>query len=144
MMVRLIHLSRFFIAATVLAAAMLLAPSGAQAHAGHDHGPVQVDRSAPAPQASSAVQTQREVGSEVSNAQSTLWLAASSAPGGKGTTNCTGGCCQSVGHGCCAAALPALLTVGPPQTAVERLFAILSWGPGVTPGALPEPPRHLV
>jgi hypothetical protein len=144
MMVRLTHLSRFFIAATVLAAAMLLAPSGAQAHAGHHHGPVQVERSVSTPQIPSSVQTGYELRSEVSGAQSAVWIAAASFLKGKGTTSCAGGCCHSAGHGCCAAALPALITVGAPPTAVERLFAGSLWGPGITPGVLPEPPRYVV
>ncbi len=144
MMARLTHLSRFLFAAAVLAVAMLLAPSGAQAHAGHDHGPVQVEHPSSTPHTSSSVQSGDELRSEVSGAQSTVWIAALGLTRGKGTTNCTGGCCHPAGQGCCAAALPASITVALPPTAAERLFGRFLWGPGITPGVLPEPPKHLV
>jgi hypothetical protein len=142
-MVRLMALSRFLFAATALAAA-LLAPSAAQAHAGHSHGPVKVERSVPPPQASSSVRVQGPQKTDVHDAQRTTWIAASSLPQGEGMVSCAGGCCHSAGHGCCAATLPALNTVALPPTDPERLLARFLWGPGVTPGVLPEPPRYLV
>jgi hypothetical protein len=143
MMVCLIHLSRFFFAATALVAALLLVSSGAQAHAGHSHGPVKVERFVPTPPISGSVQTRDGLRSEESGAHSTVWIAAASPANGKATTSCMGGCCHSAGQGCCAAVLPAFNVALPPCT-LERLFAHFLWGPGITPGVLPEPPNNLV
>jgi hypothetical protein len=139
------HLSRLAVAATLVVAAMLLAPSGALAHAGHDHGPVKIERAVPAAHAPGTVHIQQEFTREIIAVQGSLFVTASSEPtGGKGTTSCATGCCHSAGHGCCAAALPTLLTVGPAPTRTAPIFALFLLGPGLSPGALPEPPRYLV
>lgn len=152
-MLRLMHLWRFLFAAAVSAAAVLLAPSGAQAHAGHRHGPFQVERSVTLPHTSSSIRTGVQLKGEAhgvrstlgaSGARSTLSIAAASLPHGDPGAGCEGGCCHSAGQGCCAAALPALVTVPLPCAAPGRPLAQFSWGPGTTPGVLPEPPRHLV
>src|SRR5262245_58408414 len=113
-MVGLTYLSRFFFAAAILAAGMLLAPSGAQAHPGHHHGPVQVGRSVSTPHPSDSVRTGDKLRSEVRGAQSAAWIAPSNLTQGKGTASCAGGCCHSAGQGCCAAALPPLMTIALP------------------------------
>jgi hypothetical protein len=144
-MTRLMHLSRLIFAVAVVAAAMLLAPSGAQAHAGHQHGPVKVERSVSTSPISGIVQSGSGLRSEVRGTQSAVWIAASSEPEGKGTTtSCTGGCCHSVGQGCCAAALPGLAAFALTRTGPERFLTLFLWGPGFSPGVLPEPPRYLV
>src|SRR5262245_17118340 len=111
------HLTRFCFAATLLVAAMLLAPSGAYAHTGHDHGPAKVQSSILTPHhiGMIVIQQQLKGGPDSVTEQSKLLLsAASTSPAGKAKTTCTGGCCHSAGHGCCAAALLTSLTLGQP------------------------------
>jgi hypothetical protein len=148
-MARLRYLSRFLVAATLLVAAMLLASAGAQAHAGHGHHHARVEHSAPTAQASTHVRAAEALRSHLDAAQcgkpgSVAWIVDAGPASGEGALACAGGCCHSAGHGCCAAALPGLATVMPPLAGATHLWTRLPWGPGVTPGVLPEPPNHPV
>jgi hypothetical protein len=143
-MAYLTHPSRLFIAASFLAAAMLLAPSGAQAHAGHHHGPVNVEHPVSKPNVQGEVRTGDELKSAALDTEDTIWTARSDFPKREAATICVGGCCHPAGQGCCAAALPALIAVVPPPAASESYLMSLLWGPGTTPSVPPEPPRHLV
>jgi hypothetical protein len=143
-MAYLTHLSRLFIAAGFLAAAMLFATSGAQAHAGHRHGPVNVEHPVSKPNVQGEVRTGDKLMRARLDAGDSVWTAKSDVPNREGATICGGGCCHPAGQGCCAAALPVLIAVVPPPAASERFLTSLLWGPGTTPGVPPEPPRHLV
>jgi hypothetical protein len=144
-MVCLTHLSRLLLVVAVSATAMLLAPSGAQAHAGHQHGPVKVERAVSTSPTSSFVQSGHELRIEASGTESAVWIAASSEPEGKATTtSCSSGCCHSAGQGCCAAALPGFDEVAFMRAGPERFLTHFRWGPGISPGVLSEPPRYLV
>jgi hypothetical protein len=138
------HLSGFCLAAILLVAAMLFAPSGAYAHAGHDHGLVKVQNTAARPHVTGTVTIRQELKGDAVTVQRRLLLSALISSAGKATAPCTGGCCHSAGHGCCAVALPKNLTLDQPTDRPPRVFARFLWGPGVTPGALPEPPKSLV
>jgi hypothetical protein len=122
----------------------LVAPTGARAHAGHDHVPVQVEQSVSTPHTLNRVKSGNRLTDAVNGVSGTVWIAASGAPQGKAATSCERGCCHSAGQGCCAVALPAVITIAPPTVELERLFARFLWGPGITPGVLPEPPKYPV
>lgn len=139
------HLFRFCLAATLLVVAMLLAPTDAYAHAGHDHGPVKVQSPAPASPGPDANRTQQKHKGDLTTEQSKRRSSAVSAfAAGKSTNICTVGCCHTPGHSCCAAALLANLTLDPRIGRTTRLLTRIPWGPGVMPGALPEPPKYPV
>lgn len=138
-------LSRVLMAATLLVVALIFAPSGAQAHAGHSHA-VQSDAQTTAPiepaaytRAFKVLQDEAAIGQ--AGDQSTLLLPANSSDTPQ---TCPGGCCHSAGTGCCAVWLPASLEIFVPTFGRLTLVLAAIGGPGITPGALPEPPRSLV
>jgi hypothetical protein len=138
------HLPRFAFAAILVFAAMLFAPTGAQAHAGHDHGPVTVQSAVPV-SSTNVTDSRSQITRDAVSVRSDQFVWKASIPvSSKSPATCTGGCCHSAGHGCCAAALPSVLTVNLSPSSSTRLYARIPWGPGITPGALPEPPRSLV
>ena len=143
-------LSRLMIAATFLVAALVFAPAGAYAHGGHNHAvqPVeQVARAVAMPPSDSqlikivplAVEEGPSVTGSGDPAGSLLPTSAPETP-----QTCPGGCCHSSGTGCCAAFLTAPLEIGPPSLGRSRLDIAVLGGAGITPDALPEPPKSLV
>jgi hypothetical protein len=140
-----------FLATSFLLALVMLAPTQALAHAGHDHGIVDIS-SKPTPvksivptaepsneQSSPRMRTVVTVDGERSSASEVTSVFA---PGK--SKNCPGGCCQSAGAHCCPITL---LSASLSFTAPEKplLFPpIVSRGVGITPGALSKPPKSLV
>jgi hypothetical protein len=130
---------------------VMLAPTQALAHAGHDHGIVDMsskatpaksiapvaepsnEQSSPRMRTVVTVDSERSPGSEVTSGF---------APGK--SKNCLGGCCQSAGAHCCPITLlSASLSFTAPKK--SPLFPrIVSRGAGITPGALSKPPKSLV
>ena len=139
-------LSRLLMAVTLLVAALMLAPSEAQAHAGHSHA---IQPAAPTAVAAAGMQdieaapiTAR---GEVTISQ-TSGRSASLLPSSSPDTpqSCPGGCCHSAGSGCCAVWLPASIEISVPAPGrLPRIVSVIG-ASGITPGALPEPPNALV
>lgn len=142
-------LSRLLMAATLLVAALIFAPSGAQAHAGHSHA-VQSDAQITAPMTEPAPRTQAfkgrpslqdEVAIGQASGEPALLLPASSSDTPQ---TCPGGCCHSPGTGCCAIALPASVEIFVPILNRLTLIHGSIAGAGIIPGVLSEPPKSLV
>ena len=139
-------LSRLLMAVTLVVAALMLAPSGAQAHAGHSHA---IQPAAPTAVAVAGMQ-QLEAApitarGEVTFSQ-TSGRSASLLPSSSPDTpqSCPGGCCHSGGTGCCAVWLPPSVEIVAPMLGrLQRIVSVIR-GSGITPGALPEPPNALV
>ncbi len=142
-------LSRLVMAATCLVAALIFAPSGAQAHAGHGHA-VQPDAQVTAPITEPPAHTQALNVLPILQEDATIGEAADESallvPAKSSGTpqTCPGGCCHSAGTGCCAVAFPASFEMFVPAIGRLMLVRAVIGGPGITPGALPEPPRFLV
>jgi len=142
-------LSHLMVAATLLVAALTFAPSGAQAHAGHSHA-ARLDAQITAPITESAVHTQAFKVLPILQDEATVGQAGDQsafllpANGSDTPRTCPGGCCHSAGTGCCAVWLPASLEIFFPTFGRLTLIHAAIGGPGITPGALPEPPRSLV
>jgi len=138
-------LSHLLMAVTLVVAALMLAPSGALAHAGHSHAqpaaPI-VQRAADAVIIKVASITMQD-GVTVSR---TSGRPASLLPSSSPDTpqSCPGGCCHSGGTGCCAVWLPPSVEIVAPMLGrLQRIVSVIR-GSGITPGALPEPPNALV
>jgi hypothetical protein len=138
-------LPRILIAIAFGVAAMLLAATGAEAHAGHDHG-----------EQPGAGTHHRSIGpaEHAAPAHGTLvvQIAKSHAVAMEGSRiegaprsyePCIGGCCRGGAAGCCGAWLPPALTLSLPAHARFEFVLSAFGGTGITPGALPEPPRPL-
>ena len=135
------------IAATFGVAALVFAPSGAFAHGGHSHSSTpeqvvnpEVARSV-APVTTTALADVEErrrltIGSD------TRSVLASHLP--ESPQTCPGGCCHSYGAGCCAAFISEPVAIGVPMLGRSRLDLVVFGGAGITPDALPEPPKSLV
>jgi hypothetical protein len=142
-------LRRLMTVATLVVAALIFAPSGAWAHGGHSHAvptaaitPIEVIRSvesANGEQAVLATEAQPEV---TLRSDSNGYLVPPSKP--EAPQSCPGGCCHSFGTGCCAADLSEPVEIGVPGLGRSRLDSVILGGTGITPGALPEPPKSLV
>jgi hypothetical protein len=132
-------------AAALIAAAMLFAPTIAQAHVGHSHTAV------PAPHAEhvavSAQYLDKAPDVTKPSAASTLRhqeeasAGMSEQPSKEDTGTCTGSCC---GLGCCGA----VLTVAPHEVPnfvyLSTVFlSDFDYSAGTDPDALRRPPRHL-
>jgi len=141
-------LSRLVVAATLLVAALTLAPSGAQAHAGHSHA-VRPDAQITAPITEPSAHIQAFKVSPILQDAAAISRASDHSavllPANSSDTPqiCPGGCCHS-GTSCCAVSLPASLEIFVPTIVRLTLNVASIGGPGITPGALPEPPRSLV
>ena len=139
-------LSRLLMAVTLLVATLSLAPTGAQAHAGHGHA---VPSVAPSMQRPADVQVVKVALIAMHDAVSvtrTSSVSASLLPPSHAKTpqSCPGGCCHSAGAGCCALWLPPSVEVIVPALGRLAPVAEAIAGSGITPGALPEPPKSLV
>lgn len=133
-------LSRFLVAMTLFATALLFASSGASAHAGRSHAVVQP----PAAYHFAAEHSDR--GQDAGEAQAQIRdEAAPSAdmPWSKSIPSCAGGCCHAPGKGCCAAWVCPTPAIAAPIHRHPTIIAAVSRGVGVTPGVLPEPPNFL-
>ena len=138
------------LATSFLLALMMLAPSQALAHAGHDHGIV--DSSSETTPVKSIVPTTEPSRNSLPGTHAIVTVDAERLPASEVTSgfapskskNCPGGCCQSAGAYCCPVTLlPASLSFTAPE---KQLLVppIVSRGAGITPGALSKPPRSLV
>jgi hypothetical protein len=141
-------LKRLLIAVTLLAAAVFVAPSGAQAHPGHAHdvgaqaraqSPEAVGHKQVADRARAAELAPLSVRFAASGKSASL-LAASNP---EKSRTCLAGCCRSAGTGCCPAAVPAFIEVAVPNLSRSRLDFTVRGEAGITLGALPEPPKSL-
>jgi hypothetical protein len=143
-------LSRLLMAVTLVVAVLTFAPPGAQAHAGHSHGVHQATYAAkPVIEptavarvleiAPSAGQDELTIGPNSGESGSLLTIHGSKTP-----QSCPGGCCHSPGTGCCAAWFSAPLEIVVPPLGRSPFDAAVIGGAGITPGALPEPPKSLV
>ena len=138
------------LATSFLLALMMLVPSQALAHGGHDHGIV--DSSSETTPVKSIVPAAEPSRNSVPGAHAIVTVDAERLPANEVTSgfapskskNCPGGCCQSAGAHCCPLTLlPSSLLFTAPEK--PPLFAlVLSRGAGITPGALSKPPRSLV
>jgi hypothetical protein len=142
-------LSRLVMAVTLAVASLILAPSGAQAHAGHSHVVPAATVMEPGvePTTNGLV---TNVAPTTMQVEVTLRRAsgesASLVPthGSKTPQSCPGGCCHSAGTGCCAVSVPPILQLVVPVIRRSTFVAAVVGGAGITLGALPEPPRSLV
>ena len=144
-------LPRLMVAATLLVAALAFAPAGAYAHAGHSHDVQPVGQvakpvlvRATEPQLTTIVSHAIEdraglSGGSVEAYQGVLPTSTSNTCG-----SCPGGCCHSGGTGCCAAFIVAAVEMDIPPLGPTQLNFVLIRGAGITPDALPEPPKSLV
>jgi hypothetical protein len=135
--------ARLLMVVTFLVAALALAPTGALAHAGHNHAvqpetaialeSVSVQKFSVAPVSTQSVTT------------GTVQAFADLVPTGsqKKSQNCVGGCCSG-SMGCCAAWFEPPMELLVPVIGRLTLNTAVSGGAGITPDALPEPPKFLV
>jgi hypothetical protein len=153
------HLARVIVGVAFMAASLMLASSGALAHAGHRHHAPQhhesVHKHVPAVQAYGqavhrhgyfAHRHAHAVASALASDAVHAGLASPDATSGTApekSQECPG-CCCCIGVGCGAAWLsaPACLIAPTPGAYAPELRAEARTG--VTPDALPEPPRTLV
>jgi hypothetical protein len=138
-------LSRLLVAVTLMVAAFVLAPSGAQAHAGHSH-PVQPAAQTLVPVADMQVTevapiTVQEVTIRETSGRSASLLSTSSPDTPQ---SCPGGCCHSAGTGCCAVWLPPSVAIVVPTLGRLPRIASVIRASGITPGTLPKPPNASV
>jgi hypothetical protein len=137
-------------AVTLMVTVITFAPSGAQAHAGHSHAVQQSKYAAdPVIKAAAAFRVPEVVpitlkddltiGRNRSEGASLLRVHGANAP-----QTCTGGCCNSASAGCCVAPLAASFDFFIPIPGRASLIVAVIGRTGITPGALPEPPKSLV
>lgn len=141
LMFRALCPTRFVMAMTLAAIAMLTASAGAQAHPGHDHGAQPAVTSAghaPA-EASKAAEAVPSVGQSKARVEAAVLPATKD----NGPRKCLNGCCQPGGAGCLTAWV--VSDPGLPTPALLRVVVDLTvvGGAGVKPDALPEPPNSL-
>lgn len=139
-------LSRTLKALVLVAAAFLLAPMQAQAHAGHSHSVQPAGRSV---QPLVRVRTIEVAPIPVQDAGSvtgTSGVLVSLLPAGHPKTpqGCPAGCCHLAGTGCCALWLAPTMAILAPTPSRPTPAVSATGGSGITPGALPEPPNALV
>ena len=141
-------LRRLMTVATLVVAALIIAPSGAWAHGGHSHAvpavetitsPAVADTGSNVDWAVLATAAQCEI---VLPSASTAFLVPAKNP--QSPQSCPGGCCHSFGTGCCAADLAEAIEITMPHSSRSGLDRVILGGTGITPGALPEPPKSLV
>jgi hypothetical protein len=139
-------LSRLLMAVTLLVAALSLAPTGALAHAGHDHAVPSAAPSRQRPARAQVVKVAPMAMQDEVSVTRTGGVSASLLPTSHAKTpqSCPSGCCNSAGTGCCALWLPPSAEVIVPALGRLAPVAAAIAGSGITPGALPEPPKPLV
>ena len=139
-------LARLLSATAVVVAALVLAPSLASAHPGHNHSALPATQiveltAEPLLMKAAPDAAQGEITVRQTTGQSSSLLPPSTQ---KTPQSCPGGCCRSAGAGCCAVAIPATFEILAPTLGRSALVVVVVWGSGITPGALPEPPNSLV
>ena len=132
------YLMQAFAVVIVMIAAVAL-PSGAYAHAGHEHGQ-QVSAAAETVETVAYEPAGPVVGAEVGSGASEL---AAAQPAEKPTpARCNGLCCGASMCCCAPAMVPdALVMKSPPGLASTIAWPIAGTRPSLSPEALPEPPR---
>lgn len=144
-------LPRLMMAATLLVAALVFAPAGAYAHGGHSHDVLPIEQVAK-PVLVHTAETQLieitplagENGASLKGRTVEAHAGDLQASTSKACGSCPGGCCHSGGAGCCAAFITATAEIGIPSLGRSQLDFRVVRGAGVTPDALPEPPKSLV
>lgn len=139
-------LARMLIAFALGFAAVLVAPTGAQAHAGHDHA--KHVALAPVHHHTSNLSSPRGSGAAEALAANLpsarlFTLSASQDDRSQSTDSCGSGCCKHAGAGCCGAWLPPAISLAHPSQTRFALPPGVLGGAGITPDALPEPPKSL-
>ena len=133
---------------TLVVAAIGVAPAVACAHMGHNHTAPSAEHITVLDKAvakdmatSSAVQQGQRANIDEARAEATSLFPGL---GAEDHQNCPSGCCHSGSHACCGVWLARPIEVLVPP--LVRLTPRLSdgGGPGLSPGALPEPPDSLV
>ena len=133
-------LSRLLMAVTLVVAGLMLAPSRAQAHAGHSHA----QPAAPIVQRAADVQIIKVAPITMQDEVTVSHTSLAPVSGPETPQTCPGGCCHSAGSGCCAVWLPASIEFSVPAPGrLPRIVSVIG-ASGITPGALPEPPNALV
>jgi hypothetical protein len=143
---------RLLIGVALLVAALLLAPTGALAHAGHGHAaPPEVQRPEPVEPRQVIVerpdsafeQTDTHIkdigGVSLERHGQSYWTSITSSD--KSQQLCRGGCCNAAGMSCCAVSLTDVAQVYGPSPGRSVFDTELPRGAGIKPGALPEPPK---
>jgi hypothetical protein len=144
-------LTRLMMAATFVVAALVFAPAGAYAHAGHSHD-VQPVEPVVKPVLTHTAETELveiaplvvEDGASLSSRSVEALSGVLPASTSKACGSCPGGCCHSGGTGCCAAFIAAEFEIAIPSPERSGLSFLVVRGAGITPDALPEPPKSLV
>jgi hypothetical protein len=144
-------LPRLMMAATLLVAALVFAPAGAYAHAGHSHDVQPVEQVAQPvlvrttePQLIMILSLVIEDGAGLSGGSVEAYSGVLPASTSNTCGSCPGGCCHSGGTGCCAAFMAAAVEMDIPSLGRTQLNFVIIRGAGITPDALPEPPKSLV
>lgn len=137
---------RLALVVTCIVAALVAAPANSEAHPSHKHmGPHShhVARAAIAIERSDARVA-------VSTVRSDAYVEAHadqfpvSAPDNDGKHSCpSGDCCHMGAHACCGVWLSTPIEFFAPRAARLIPYYVARGGPGMAPGALPEPPDHL-
>jgi hypothetical protein len=144
-------LRRLMMAVTFVVAALVCAPAGAYAHAGHSHD-VQPVEPVVTPMLTHTAETELikiaplavEDGANLSGRSVEALSGVLPASTAKACGSCPGGCCHSGGTGCCAAFIVAGFEISIPWPERSGLSFLVVRGAGITPDALPEPPKSLV
>jgi hypothetical protein len=128
-------LMRLLAAVILVIAGSMLAPSGAQAHPGHEH-PAPVLANVLGKQIKTQAVSKTGNYKQVAGQADTFHFAS--------VPFCTVGCCGSIGTGCCAAWVAPAAELRVPQVGDSIAIPKSLGGTGIRPGALPEPPRTIV
>jgi hypothetical protein len=134
-----LSLTRWLMAITVMAVAVLLAPTQAQADC-HRHHAESRDVVAMTTPTGDGSETMAAVPAEIVDHTQAFGAAHESGRGLFGSAPCSGSC-HPGGAGCCAAWLTPALVLAFPLGARAESDLTVAGGAGVTPDALPEPPR---
>lgn len=134
-----------------MVAALVFAPAGAYAHAGHSHD-VQPVEQVVKPVLTHTAETELikiaplAVEDEASLSSTSVEALSGVLPAStsKACGSCAGGCCHTGGTGCCAAFVAAAFEIGVPSPERSGLSFLVVRGAGITPDALAEPPKSLV
>lgn len=137
---------RLALVATCIVAAMIVAPANSQAHSAHKHTGAHSHHVA-----RTVIAVERhDAHVAVSTVRSGAFVEAhapqlpASAPDHDGKQGCpSGDCCHMGAHACCGVWLSTSIELFAPSTARLIPHYVARGGPGMAPGALPEPPDHL-
>ena len=129
---------------TLLVGGLFVAPVGAQAHVGHNHALPSATVMEPT-EGVQVIDAARVTLQDTATINRTYGSSVAALPirGQEAPESCLGGCCHS-GAGCCAAWLTAPLEMRIPVLGRATPAVAVIGGSGITPDALPEPPKSLV